>query len=102
MLADFRAVIESEEYNLALSWFVFGILRELDLPDIAGSLAPKPCWLINVTGAKVELLPQLTVKDRFQNAFDHCAKGEVAHRLQLIVQLDGEPGSTLERWLEQS
>jgi hypothetical protein len=102
MLCEFRSVVESEEYSLALSWFVFGILPELDIPDLAASLAPKPCWVINSTGAHGEPLPKLAATARFQIAVDNYSKAGASDRLHLIVQSDGELGSALERWLMQS
>ncbi len=100
MLSDYRAVAESEEYNIVLSAFVFGILREMDLPDIVASIAPRPCLLMNVTGPRGEILAQSAVGARYKNAVDYYSRLGAGDRLQISVQPDRDLAPNLLRWLE--
>jgi hypothetical protein len=48
-LSDLSSIVEAEDYNLKYASFVFGVLRQFDLPEICGTLAPRPVWLLNPT-----------------------------------------------------
>jgi len=101
-LADFRSVVESEDYSIALSWFVSGILRAFDLPDLVAALAPRPCMLLNSTGPRGEGLPLLTLEAKHENARDLYSKVKANDRLKLLVQPDGEFEDTLLEWLKKA
>jgi cephalosporin-C deacetylase-like acetyl esterase len=101
-LVDFRSVVESEDYSIALSWFVFGLLREFDLPDLVAALAPRPCLLLNPTGPDGEGLPMLTLETKYQNAGDLYSKARASGRLKLLVQSDLEFQEALLEWLKQA
>lgn len=100
-LADFRSVVESEDYSIALSWFVFGLLREFDLPDLVAALAPRPCLLLNSTGPRGEVLPMLTLESKHDIARDSYSKAGAIDRLKLLVQPDGEFQEAMSDWLKQ-
>ncbi len=40
-LASYRWLVENEYYNYDVSWFLFGVLREFDICDVAGLVAPR-------------------------------------------------------------
>jgi hypothetical protein len=101
-LSDFRSVVDSEEYSLNLSWFVFGILREFDLPDLVASLAPRRCWLLNTTGPRGEALSKSALEDRYKTARDSYSRLGVRDQLRFLVQPDWELTNSLVRWLEHS
>jgi len=101
-LSDFRSVVDSEQYSLNLSWFVFGILRELDLPDLVASLAPRPCWLLNSTGPRGEALSMSAIEDRYKTARDSYARLGAGDQLRFLVQPDLELTNSLVKWLEHS
>jgi len=102
MLLDYRALVESEEYSVGLSWLVFGILPELDVPDVIASLAPRPCFLMNVTGPRGETLAQSAVETRYQTAMSDYSRLGAGERLQISVQPDREVVPTLWKWLKSS
>ncbi len=102
VLSAFRSVVESEEYSVSLSWLVFGILRELDIPDLVASLTPRPCWLLNATDARGEPLPKSVIEAHFQNARNSYSRAGSDNQLQFLVQPDGELINSLVKWLDQS
>jgi len=102
MLSDFRAVVESETYSLDLTSFVFGMLRELDVPDLVASLAPRACWLVNTTDARGETLSQPAVEARYQLAREFYAGAQASDRLRFFVQQNQELSHLISDWLAQS
>jgi cephalosporin-C deacetylase-like acetyl esterase len=101
-LGDFRSVVESEDYSISLAWFVFGILREFDLPDLVAALAPRPCLLLNASGPLAEPLPREIVEAKYRNALDMYSRANAGDRLKLLVQPDGEFRDAFLDWLKQS
>ncbi len=57
-LVSYASIVESESYSLELSWFVPGILRSFDLPDIAAGLSPRPCWILNGVDSNGEIVSE--------------------------------------------
>ncbi len=99
MIADFRSVLESEEYSVELSWLVPGILRAFDLPDLAACLAPRPVWLLNTVGARNEILSESLLEARFKDAI-HCYSTVGASQdFRMLVQPGEERSETLRNWL---
>jgi cephalosporin-C deacetylase-like acetyl esterase len=60
-LATYQSVVESGAYSLDLSWFLYGVLNHFDIPDLIGSLAPRPCWILNAADSDGEMLPESDV-----------------------------------------
>jgi cephalosporin-C deacetylase-like acetyl esterase len=100
VVADLGSVVESEDYTLRLSSFLFGILRELDFPDLAATLAPRPCWLLNAEGARGERLAVSQVSGRYQTALNHYARLGAGTKLRFLVQPDQEWISPALAWAE--
>ncbi len=99
VLADFRSVVESEDYSLRLPWFVFGLLRRFDLPDLVAALAPRSCWLVNSVGPDGETMLEQNVKNRYQNATENYSKLASSERLRFLVRPDQEKAKTLSEWV---
>jgi cephalosporin-C deacetylase-like acetyl esterase len=102
VIADFRSVVESEEYALRLSWFLFGMLREFDLPDLVASLAPRTCWLLNPVGAGGDALPESSIRSRYEPAADAYARAGASSALGFIVRPDQEWLDSAQCWTECS
>jgi pimeloyl-ACP methyl ester carboxylesterase len=100
--ADFASVVESEYYSLQLPWFVFGLLRQLDVPVLVAALAPRPCWLFNATGPASEVLPELAVENRYQDAAGLYSALGSKDKLRILVQPDQERATALADWLGRS
>jgi cephalosporin-C deacetylase-like acetyl esterase len=101
-LATFRSIVEAQEYSMKLPWFVFGFLRHFDLPDLVGSLAPRPCWLMNTAGAQGERLPESVLRERFSAALDYYVKNGGEGKLRFLVQGDEQRALATASWLESS
>ena len=52
IVVTYRSIVEFKSYRLGPAWFLYGILKQFDLPDPVGALAPRPCWLLNATNAR--------------------------------------------------
>jgi cephalosporin-C deacetylase-like acetyl esterase len=102
VISNLLSVVESEEYSLRLSWFLFGMLRELDLPDLVASLAPRRCWLLNAAGAHGEILPESTMKSLYSPTVQVYAKLGTEGELKFIVQPDQEWTAVVKAWMESS
>ena len=57
VLADFKSLVGSQDYNFKVGSFTFGLLKHFDLPDLASVVSPRPLWLLNPADAKGESLP---------------------------------------------
>jgi hypothetical protein len=56
-LTDFKSLVASEDYNLKVGSFTFGLLKHFDLPQISSVVSPRPLWLLNPVDPKGEPLP---------------------------------------------
>ena len=98
-LVSFAAVIKSPDYSLDLSWFVPGILRHLDLPDIAAGLAPRPCWIRNGVDANGAALDTSAQKDLFLKGSSRLATPGSVH---LITDRSEDPQAVCLDWLRST
>lgn len=64
-LSDLSSIVEAEDYNLKYASFVFGVLRHFDLPEICGTIAPRPVWLLNATDPNGETLAVSRVHEKY-------------------------------------
>jgi hypothetical protein len=46
-VTDYRALAVAERYTQPFGIYAYGILREFDLPDVAGAVSPRPVLLLN-------------------------------------------------------
>jgi len=46
-VTDYRALAVAERYTQPFGIYTYGILREFDLPDVAGAVGPRPVLLLN-------------------------------------------------------
>lgn len=56
-LVSYMSVVQSTDYSLSLDWFVPGILRHFDIPDLVAALSPRPVWMVNTVDASGLTLP---------------------------------------------
>lgn len=61
-LASYRSIVEAEEYREPLANFVFGLLRETDLPQLARSIAPRRLILAGAVDAAGKTLDIASVR----------------------------------------
>jgi cephalosporin-C deacetylase-like acetyl esterase len=96
--ADLRSVVESEEYTLQLSSFLFGILRDFDFPDLVTALAPRPCRLLNPQSPQGETVPESALRERYSSALKHYARLGAEGKLRFLVRPDQEFEDSVIAW----
>jgi hypothetical protein len=64
-LATYRSIVDSEDYKLALDWFVPGILQHFDVPDIAAAIYPRPVWIMDALDAEGAVLTESAVRESY-------------------------------------
>ena len=99
-LATYQSVVESEAYSLDLSWFLYSVLNHFDLPDLIGSLAPRPCWILNAADSDGETLPQSEILARYTGAIEMFTKSDAGRQLRFIVCPEGEKAKIYSDWLQ--
>ena len=50
-LVSYMSIVQSTDYSLTLDWFVPGILRHFDVPDLCAAVYPRPVWIANAVDA---------------------------------------------------
>ena len=66
-VATYRSVVESEAYSLEFSWFLYGVLKHFDIPDLVGSVAPRPCWILNAADSQGKTLAESEVLSLYRH-----------------------------------
>lgn len=99
-VASYRSIVESKAYSLTLPWFAYGVLKHFDLPEIVGSLAPRPCWLLNATNAEGEPWPETKLSAIYRHALEAYKLSGTREGLQLLVRRDDERAKVLDNWLK--
>jgi cephalosporin-C deacetylase-like acetyl esterase len=101
-LATFKSVIESKAYTVPFSYFVFGLLRELDLPDLISALSPRRCWLLNATGPEEEPLPLSQINVSYASAINVYAKAGKTDHLCVMVEPEEAAPNTILSWSKET
>jgi pimeloyl-ACP methyl ester carboxylesterase len=70
-VVSYMSIVQSTDYSLALDWFVPGILRQFDIPDIVASISPRPVWLVDAVGASGSILPISDVRTTYSQRLGH-------------------------------
>jgi cephalosporin-C deacetylase-like acetyl esterase len=78
-LLTLESVVASKDYDLPLSAFSFGILREFDLPDLCGVAAARAVWLLNPVGPQGEALALSDAQQAYRRADN---SGKLSFRVQ--------------------
>jgi cephalosporin-C deacetylase-like acetyl esterase len=100
MLATYRSLVESKAYSLELTWFLYGILKHFDLPDMVAALAPRPCWLLNATSAEDKVWPETKLSAIYHDALQAYQQSGAGKGLRFLVQTDEERSKGLDNWLK--
>ncbi len=99
-LVSYLSVVTSEDYSLPLDWFVSGILRKFDLPDVVASLSPRTCWLLNTVDPQGQVLAESSVRQSYSQRLGPASPFP-GH-----VEIWTEPDRTVERvyleWLART
>ena len=99
-LVSYFSIVAAEDYSLPLDWFVSGILRKFDLPDLVASLSPRPCWLLNTVDPQGQVLAESAVRQSYSGGFS--ARSSFPSNVEVLT----EPDRNLERvyldWLART
>ncbi|HEV2379854.1 MAG TPA: serine hydrolase [Terriglobia bacterium] len=99
-LASYQSVVESEGYSLDLSWFLYSVLNHFDIPDLIGSLAPRPCWILNAADSGGETLIESEILARYARAIEVFKKPDTDRQLRFIVCPEDEKAKIYSDWLQ--
>lgn len=99
-LVSYASIIESSEYSLGLSWFVPGVLRRFDLPDISAALSPRPCWILNSINASGKVLSETSVREQYRRRINE--KASVFKHLRFLVESEKDPQESYLAWVKNT
>jgi cephalosporin-C deacetylase-like acetyl esterase len=75
MLVSYDAIVTHRIHRKMFEQIVPSALKDYDLPDLAGSLAPRPVWIIDAVNPLGQVLPAAPVRSIYRGAEIH-----VGHR----------------------
>jgi hypothetical protein len=101
-IATYRSIVESRVNYLHVSWYLYGVLKHFDLPDLTGCLAPRRCWLLNSTDARGEPLPESQLAAFYEHALGIFKQSEASDGLQFKVCPERDKSKIIESWLQAS
>jgi cephalosporin-C deacetylase-like acetyl esterase len=61
-LVSYMSLVESKDYSLPLEWFVPGILRHFDIPDLVAAVHPRPVWIVDTVDTSEASLSDVEVR----------------------------------------
>jgi cephalosporin-C deacetylase-like acetyl esterase len=88
-VTDYRALAVAERYTQPFGIYAYGILREFDLPDVAGAVGPRPVLLLNPSTPLGEPGGP-TARDLYRGAPNTSVR---------ILEVDEDPVQILAAWV---
>ena len=101
-IATYRSIVESKGYSLEFSWFLYGVLKHFDLPDLVGWLAPRPCWILNAAGSQGETLAESDVLSLYGHPFEAFKQFNAGGQIRFMVSPEQERAKVFSDWLKTS
>ena len=97
-LASYTSIVESEIYSIQLAYFVPGILRSFDLPQIADAISPRSCWILNGVDANGQTLSEASMR----NLYTPHRSGETPANsyVRILVKPQRDPQASYLEWLK--
>jgi cephalosporin-C deacetylase-like acetyl esterase len=99
-LAPYRSVVESEAYSLDISWFLYGILKHFDTPELVGSLAPRSCWFLNAADAQGKTLAESDAASLYKTSIAMFKQSDAGEKIQFMVYPEHEKMNAYSSWLQ--
>jgi len=99
-VATYRSVVESEAYSLEFSWFLYGVLKHFDIPDLVGCLAPRRCWILNATDSEGEALAESEVLSLYKRPIEMFKQSNAGGQIQFMVYPEHEKRKVYSSWLQ--
>lgn len=100
VITDFRSILECPDYSWGLSSFVSGFLRDFDLPDVIGTIAPRSLWIWNAAGPQSEILPQSVLGVRFEAVIRSYSNLNTPGGFRTVVEPEETRENVVRRWLQ--
>ncbi len=97
-VATYRSVAEAAHYALDFSAFVYGILREFDLPDLVGALSPRACWILNAADPTGGVLSESAVREQYSKRV--ALEGSAFKSVRFLVEPDDQRLKTYLSWID--
>ena len=88
-LVSYASILQSETYSVDLAWFVPGILRKFDLPQIAVAISPRPYWILNGVAANGQVLHETSLHQQYSREMKGASLSP--ETLRLVVTPGRDP-----------
>jgi cephalosporin-C deacetylase-like acetyl esterase len=98
-LATYSSIVDAEEYDLALDWFVPGILQHFDIPDIAAAIYPRSVWITNALDGDGAVLSESVVRERYSQ---RISAGSIALKEFSVRTTVGDDKEVYIDWVKRS
>ncbi|MGH9356645.1 MAG: alpha/beta hydrolase family protein, partial [Terriglobia bacterium] len=102
MISNLASVVESENYSWGLEWFISGMLREFDLPDLMAACAPRQLWLLNTTGPTDNVLAAPDATLRVKPAIESYSRLNASDQLRTLVSPKEKKMEVVAAWIESA
>lgn len=99
MLVSYMSVVQSTDYSLPLDWFVPGILRHFDVPDLSAAVYPRPVWIVDAVDAPGTILTEQDVRQYYAQRMPDTSLA--LRKLKIVNTLERNRETYLE-WLQSS
>jgi cephalosporin-C deacetylase-like acetyl esterase len=100
-LATYASIVNSREYSLDFSWFLYGILERCDLPDLVGLLAPRKCSIVNATDAHGVSLSESDMTGLYEHSIEMFRTSGAGNQLEIKRSPENERLKTYRTWLQE-
>ncbi|MHB1938550.1 MAG: alpha/beta hydrolase [Acidobacteriaceae bacterium] len=98
MPVSYMSIVQSTDYSLPLDWFVPGILRHFDVPDISAAVSPRPVWIVDAVDARRTVL---TVEEARRQYSLRIPENSVAMKNLHLANTSEENRDAYIDWLRQ-
>ena len=99
MLVSYMSVVQSTDYSLSLDWFVPGILRHFDVPDLSAAIYPRSVWVVDAVDAPGRTL---TAQEVRQSWAQRIPDDSAVMRKLRILNTSEQSQETYLDWLQSS
>jgi cephalosporin-C deacetylase-like acetyl esterase len=97
-LVNYMSILESKSYSTNFAYFVPGILRSFDLPQIADALSPRPCWILNGIDPNGQILSELSMKKLYRPLLS--GETQSTQNMRILVKPEQGPQESYLEWLK--
>ncbi len=100
--ASYAEIARSEIYEQAVSLMLPGVLRDFDLADVLGAIAPRPLLVLNPTDELTRKMPRGQALEAMRPVAQAYAAAQSPQAFKVeVVALQSEIATKLETWLRK-